>query len=763
MRITRLYLRNDRVYENELDLELPGGLVGIFGVNGSGKSAMLESVLWTLWGKARTSKELIRTSGVNGECVTEVEFEHEGHLYLVRRRITGVNHTVKAEAFVDNGQVAASPTDVKKYVHSVLGMDDAAFRASVFAEQKQLAAFSNIQRPEDRRKLVLRLLGITPLDDARDNARRDAKAARDDVERVRALLLDVDELREIEERLNAAVVVAEAEEVSEATALATARTAADAAEAAFVALDQVRAEYDALVAEGKQVRAESDAAAEQVSRLEAELAALAGVESRLAELQPIAARREDLETRFRLVESYTGAVRALGRLPEPEASLAPPDDEVLDEVRARAAAAVAALNEVRGRMAGAHDAVERARAEAAKAADLSGGADCPTCGQALGEAFEQVQAHRHAEVAEAEERLAALTASADELAVAAETLATELKKAQAEHKRRREAWDEAAKLRERRAVGEAAVAEALAALGDGGEPEAGELERLREAVTAAATAEREALDLGGQLRRRPVAEAAIEEQRSRLDTFQGRLTTLREKVKALDFEPTRLVEARTARDDARTKAERAAGALEQARLAMAKAKAEAAAAAERRADAEKQHEALQERAEESRHLGRVSELISSFRTTVVATVGPRLSAQAADLFAELTDREYDQLQVDPETYEIQIVDQGRAYGMDRFSGSETDLANLALRVAISEQVRFQSGGAVGLLVLDEVFGPLDDDRKERMLLGLERLRSRFRQVLVVTHDPEIKEQLPTAIEVVKLGPRRATARIIASA
>ena len=81
-------------------------------------------------------------------------------------------------------------------------------------------------------------------------------------------------------------------------------------------------------------------------------------------------------------------------------------------------------------------------------------------------------------------------------------------------------------------------------------------------------------------------------------------------------------------------------------------------------------------------------------------------------------------------------------------------------MAISEQVRFQSGGAVGLLVLDEVFGPLDDDRRDRMLLALERLRSRFRQVLVVTHASEIKEQLPNAVEVVKLPGRRATAQLL---
>ncbi|HEX6595465.1 MAG TPA: SbcC/MukB-like Walker B domain-containing protein, partial [Acidimicrobiales bacterium] len=190
--------------------------------------------------------------------------------------------------------------------------------------------------------------------------------------------------------------------------------------------------------------------------------------------------------------------------------------------------------------------------------------------------------------------------------------------------------------------------------------------------------------------------------------------------------------------------------------------AAAAAASEggrrRLADAEEQHEKLARHIEDARHLHRLGELLSSFRNSLVATVGPRLSAQAGELFAQLTDHEYDDLEVDPDTYEIKVLDQGRAYGMDRYSGSETDLANLALRVAISEHVQFQSGGTVGLLVLDEVFGPLDDDRKERMLLALERLKGRFRQLLVVTHDVSIKEQLPHALEVVKLPGRRATVR-----
>ena len=193
---------------------------------------------------------------------------------------------------------------------------------------------------------------------------------------------------------------------------------------------------------------------------------------------------------------------------------------------------------------------------------------------------------------------------------------------------------------------------------------------------------------------------------------------------------------------------------------LPRARAEAEAEAKRYAEAQQQHARLGDLESASVHLGRTAELLNGFRNSVVASVGPRLAVQAAELFGELTDNEYDRLEVDAESYGLQICDGGISYDLERFSGSEVDLANLALRVAISEHIRFQSGGAVGLLVLDEVFGPLDEERKTRMLLALERLRGRFRQILVVTHSMEIKEQLPNAIEVIKRPGRRASARLV---
>src|SRR4051812_24303146 len=123
MLLKRLLLRNYRVYEDQLELELPSGLVGIYGVNGAGKSVLLESIRFALHGRTRTALDDVRTDGVNGECLAEVEFEHEGHLYLVRRTIAP-SGAVKALAHADGQQVAEGASDTTKYVCSILGMDD---------------------------------------------------------------------------------------------------------------------------------------------------------------------------------------------------------------------------------------------------------------------------------------------------------------------------------------------------------------------------------------------------------------------------------------------------------------------------------------------------------------------------------------------------------------------------------------------------------------------------------------------------------------
>jgi exonuclease SbcC len=771
--LTRLYLRNFRVYEEELDLALPPGLVGIFGPNGSGKSTLLEAILFTLWGRARTPKEQIRSGGVGGDCITEIEFEHEGHLYVVRRTLSGINATVRAEAHCDGLIMSEGVRDTGRYVHSVLGMDDGAFRASVFAEQKQLAAFSS-QTPAERKRLVLQLLGITPLDGARDAARRDARSATEQHRHLRDVLPDLEVLTVAADDAAAAADAAATKASDDERAAHSARQRSTEAAERFARLDRTRQEYDGLVIEGRAARSELDRAGADVAELTTELEDLdrAGGQLAAAE-QASAGLGEDEEHAAELIAVLAAldtmnAVVVAAEPPEP-------DEEVQKAKAAAAAAAREALAAIDGRLQATAAELERARDQAARPATLSGEAACPVCGQALGAAFASVQEHRAAEVADAQRRLGDLNAERTAVERSAQDTAEAViagERALLLARSRREQWSAAARRRQEAATTLTAVLErartvapALQTVLAGDPPARPPLEAARQEVAVRVetgrAAAREVDRLRGRLERRPVLQDRLARAVERRDGAIAVVEALRDKVRSLGFDREALSAAEASHRDAEARAAAAERLAATAAITAAASQTRAEAAAERLAEGRAQHGRLTDLERDVRHLSRVADLLAEFRNTVVASVGPRLAVQADELFGELTDHEYDELQVDPETYELQISDAGRSYGLDRFSGSEVDLANLALRVAISEHIRFQSGGSVGLLVLDEVFGPLDQDRKDRMLMALERLKGRFRQVLVVTHDPNVNEQMPAAIEVIKRPGRRATARVVA--
>jgi len=783
--LTRLYLRNFRVYEDELDLALPPGLVGIYGPNGAGKSTLLEAINFALWGKARTDRAEIRSAGVGGDCVVELDFEHEGHLYLVRRWLTGINSTMRAEAHCDNLVMAEGSTDTRRYVGSVLGMDDAAFRASVFAEQKQLAAFSD-QAPAERRRLVLQLLGITPLDAARDAARRDAREREAQLTQLRSLLPELDALVVEAADADAAAGAAEAVAAEERAAADTAAAGEVAAQARWAALDELRQRWDALVLRGQAARKELDGELRRSEELTAELADLDVAVGDLAGVEAAAASVEGARARLVALQALLDARRRLDAAPlGPEPADARPAESSAATARAVAGASGELAAEIAGQLNGAEEAARRAATALERSESLAPDADCPLCGQPLGERWASVQDHRRSELEAARalvERLRGERAGADEAARQAAAAADEAARRADELRRAHHVWELARASRSAAEVALRSAATAAAEAGKAGraatdgpgatDVDGSHLEMLgvdelgalvaeqREELSALEYDATRATKLRGRLERRPRVRELLDATELRVADARRRVEELRDEVRSLGFERDGLDAAAAAHEEAAAAARKAAAAAREADLAASKRRTQAEERAARLAEGRAQHARLVELEDEVRHLARLAVLLSEFRNTVVASVGPRLAAQAAELFGELTDGEYDQLLVDPETYELQISDAGRVYGLDRFSGSEIDLANLALRVAISEHVRFQSGGSVGLLVLDEVFGPLDEDRKARMLQALEQLRGRFRQVLVVTHDVSIKEQLPNALEVVKLPGRRASARLL---
>ncbi|HZI36838.1 MAG TPA: SMC family ATPase, partial [Acidimicrobiia bacterium] len=431
MRVTRVSLRNFRVFP-ELDLEIPPGVVGIYGPNGAGKSTLVESILWALFGVARTSKEALRSDGAAGETVATVEFEHDGHLYEVTRTLSGAANGVKAEAACDGQRVAAGAVAVRQYVHHVLGMSAEAFRSSVFCEQKQLDAFSG-RRPEERRKLVLDLLGITPLDRARDTARSQARAAVEQIEAARLVLGDVEALAAEATELDGRLVAAQAARVAAEAALAGASEAEARAVAVAVEEERRKQERDRLAAAYTAARRRHEEGAARLAGRRGDLAELDTAALRLPALSAAAAGLEALRAQLDAVERRDAALARLARaettLSERNVSGSDPLP-ALETLEEAAAAAGRRCGEAAGRLGAAEAAVVAATqrldlaAKEARAADgLDPEAPCPLCGQELGASFDEVQRHREAARREAE--AAAEAAGAELVAARSERAAAE--------------------------------------------------------------------------------------------------------------------------------------------------------------------------------------------------------------------------------------------------------------------------------------------------------------------------------------------------
>jgi len=144
------------------------------------------------------------------------------------------------------------------------------------------------------------------------------------------------------------------------------------------------------------------------------------------------------------------------------------------------------------------------------------------------------------------------------------------------------------------------------------------------------------------------------------------------------------------------------------------------------------------------YLGMLSEVMTSFRTYLISRIRPTLSTYSSDFFERLTDGKYRELELD-ENYNLLVYDNGNAYGIERFSGGEEDLANLCLRLAISEVITERSGGVFNFIVLDEIFGSQDMFRRQNIMRALNGLSSKFRQIFLITHVEDVKDDMENII------------------
>ncbi|MFC7235864.1 DNA double-strand break repair ATPase Rad50 [Halosegnis marinus] len=263
MRFERLRLSNFKCYA-DTDLRLTSGVTVIHGLNGSGKSSLLEACFFALYGARaldRTLDEVI-TIGAE-EAAVELWFSHAGGDYRIERELTVRGGSATTTTCVLEGPEATvdGARDVRAAVADLLRMDASAFVNCAYVRQGEVNKLINAS-PGERQDMIDDLLQLGKLEDYRERA----SDARVGVGRVR------DNKQGALEDVEAQVAAKEDEDLH------------DRLNALKSELADVQADIERFEENREKARTQRDEAAETLAEYEERQAELAGVEDDVEEL-----------------------------------------------------------------------------------------------------------------------------------------------------------------------------------------------------------------------------------------------------------------------------------------------------------------------------------------------------------------------------------------------------------------------------------------------------------------------------------------------
>jgi len=794
MQIERLRLVNFRQHE-DTDLTLGAGLTGIIGPNGSGKTTLLEAIAWVLYGAeaARGTRETIRRRGAGPRAPVRVELE----FVLGPHRYRAVRTLNSAELYqdADPHAIANSLASVTDKVTRLLGMTRDEFFNTYFTGQKQLAVMAAM-KPVERAQFLSRVLGYNRLQTAQDRLRERRTEIR---ARLAALEAALPDPAELEAELTRAQTRLEAGQAEEGTARDTLRAAERRRQEEAPRWDELQRQRERVaVLEGELRLAEHrvNAARAAFSHLDRELVTANEAKGRLEALQPRLAPLEELRSERQRLDELAGqyarrqvaqaqleetraalqtARARIARLPSPE-QIALADREVA-EARAGVEALEAAsrdrrstwdrdLQDARTKREALRDQYRDLKEQLDQITAAGPDGTCPTCARPLGAEYEKVVGLLDRQLQDVlfngnyfKSRIDQLAAEPVELRQleldresaerALADRAAQLGRLEAQSQEGPALGAEMARLEARAAeldeqarLGPATYdpnrhAEIRRLLGEL-DPVVLQAERLRAAAERA-----EALVAQAES-----AERALSEQEAALRQVRGQLEELG--YSQASFEAGRAAW------------EAAAQAQREAELRIVRSGAERQAAEEALGAVRARYDERARREAEARRvavdLALYNELDRAFtdlRTDLNQQLRPDLSEVASGFLRDLTNGRYSELELD-EDYVATVLEGGEPKPV--ISGGEEDVANLALRLAISQMIADRAGQPLSLLILDEVFGSLDEERRIAVVDLLRGLADRFPQVMLITHIDSVREGFDRVIRV-DLDVERGIARV----
>jgi len=688
MILKNLSLKNFRKFKNST-IEFPDGVTGIVGLNGVGKSTIFEAIAWVLYGSvaARTSVDQIKREDAlsSDTCRAELEFVFENDNYRVVREMIGKNLTASATVTV-NGKIAATSAEVvSKYIQKKLGMDFKSFFTSIFAKQKELNALSSMIASE-RRPLILRMLGIDSLDEVIKEIKSDKRNKDSLIDKLKQDLVDETGLDKIDIYKEKIKNLDKQNQENEVLIKKLKEK-----------FQIFKKELNALVKKCKTVKTDFENINEKKEKLTEKKTLY---ENKIKLVDELKNLKNKIEERLKIVLQEKKKLSSFTNLEEDIKSL----EKRLNEVNLKIEEYIKQIEQKKTLINKINEDIGELDSKKKRIEKIGPEAKCPTCERVLADQykslltkFEKDKSAKQKETVNFEKQIKSVKEKKD--IVKREEQALQKKKNYLQNK-----------IREKERI-------------------------LTTIKNLSNEINYEKIELENKQKKFKELEPIkfdIKEYKNIIAKSDQLYKKYQEVLYSHDYKKDAL-------NALNLKIERKESDKKIISHKIDSFKEKISGLEEYKKKINKENIIVQ-------HLSMLLGVMSNFRTHLISRIRPTLSSYASDFFESLTEGKYRELELD-EDYELLIYDNGNAYGIERFSGGEEDLANLCLRLAISEVITERAGGAFNFIILDEIFGSQDVFRRHNIMKALSGLSSKFRQIFLITHIEDVKNDMENIISV----------------
>ncbi|MDR0767957.1 MAG: AAA family ATPase [Methanosarcinales archaeon] len=176
MKFKHLHVENIRSYQM-LDLDFSDGVTVISGVNGSGKSSILEACFMGIFGGEVLKETALQISDMirkdSSKACIILDFEHAGDDYQIEQqyRVTKAGGASNSKSILKkNGEIIAEQSkNTYDAIQKLLNMDEKNFQNCAYIRQGDVDALINA-KPKDRQQMIDDLLRLGKLEEYRERA-----------------------------------------------------------------------------------------------------------------------------------------------------------------------------------------------------------------------------------------------------------------------------------------------------------------------------------------------------------------------------------------------------------------------------------------------------------------------------------------------------------------------------------------------------------------------------------------------------------------